>query len=841
MNTKLAHSNRLRPSRAFRIAALASFGLALAGLSHAQSYRDAYPLVDTNSLGGLSVNLNVIEPTDAQMQQIADAGFKFVRHDLTWEGTEKSKGVYDWRVADALMAKAKAKGLRVMMLLAYGNPLYTSDTGAPNTAASRAAYARFAAAAAARYAHQGVIWEVYNEPNLDIWWKNPNAADYAALVNATADAIRAVSADEWIVGLTTEMPSDSSRAFINAVLKAPGVLAKLDGIAFHPYTQAAPETMAAQWSEVRNTIEANRPADHPVSLMAGEVGYFRAWSGVTEDVQAAYDVRIALFNLSQGIGFTNLFNYSDLTTGDWQATGGLTRSGGNAPYASYTSVQKTVAALKGYKFSKRLDLGRADDYCLLFSNVSDATDTRIVCWTAGAPHLMNVPSSPITFQQTALSAASAPMVMLSTRSHRRSVVTVLPRLAASATGLAVDATGDATVFASNGPNPLLAVAAAWPKLPAALTLSTRTDAIAQLGSLLVNPAWASMPAGATLKIEDLATPVPGYNRPSFTTTLSNLSSLSLRSPTVQSAFNSLGALQDEMDKPRTLKFTISLPDGTSVTQSAAVVRKQPMAAFATTPQNGALTLRVENPTGAPFQGSVKASTGATTALQSVSFAQGETYKMAYFPTIASSLVEGDLNFGLYDFGPNAVAPSSPAVESAAQTVYRTPNFSPGNGWGLSVNGPSKSRGNVALGFGVADYLFITGGATVEMNYSFGAGNGSCFIALTAPAGVTSRSYAKVPLSIGMWVRGDGSRNGLRTQWVDSSNQTFQATYGTVDWTGWKWVSIPIQGNLTEHWGGANDGAVHGSIRPLTPLIFDSNGQATSGRISMFGMTIVGQK
>lgn len=814
-----------RTLKALSVAALA---VALSGLAQAQSYRETYPLTDTTSLNGLSVNMNLHEPSEAQLQQVVDAGFKFIRYEFTWEGIERKKGVYDWSVIDPTMARAKAKGLRVMALLAFGNPLYTADTGAPNTASSRAAFARFAAAAAARYARQGVIWEIYNEPNLPGWWRNPNAADYAALVNATADAIRGVSSEEWIVGLTTEMLRADNRAYIEAVVSTPGVLAKLDGIGFHPYTQDGPETMGAQWAAARALIESKRPADHPVALLAGEVGYHRDWAGITADVQASYTVRLALFNLSQGIGFTNIYSYDDVYgSSAWQSSGGLTSYGSNVPYAAYYAVQKMTGALKGYRFSKRLDLGRVDDYCLLFSKVGDPTDCKIVCWTTSTPHGIKVPSSPVSFTQV-------PLTVATTRALVSNTVT------ATAAGLSVNAANEPILFASNGPNPLVNVAAAWTKLPSSVMLSTRADGLNQLGSMIVSPAWAGMPTAATLKIEDVAAPVLGYTRPSYTANLTNLSKLTLNSPEVQTVFNSLAGLQDAMGAARNLRFTLSLPDGTSVTQATSVVRKQPMTTFATTPQSGALTLRVENPSGAPYVGSLKASTGSLNETQAVRLVQGEMFKMVYFTTLPTPSLASDLKYGLYDSGSNALFPADPVLSSAPQTVYRTPNFFASEGYSVTLGGTKTIAGTGTLGYGISDWSFTTGGATADVRYSFGAG-GSKYIMLNSPASMASVSFAKVPLYVGMWMKGDGSKNVIRAIFLDAANQTFQVTGPAIDWTGWKWVSIPVAGNFTAYWGGPNDGVVHGALRCVSPFLLDSNQMGTSGSISICGATIIGQK
>lgn len=75
----------------------------------------------------------------------------------------------------------------------------------PYTPEGRAAFARWAAAAAARYANitPPIIWECYNEPNGLFWRPQPNVTAYALLALETGKAIRAVVPDAIYVGPAT--------------------------------------------------------------------------------------------------------------------------------------------------------------------------------------------------------------------------------------------------------------------------------------------------------------------------------------------------------------------------------------------------------------------------------------------------------------------------------------------------------------------------------------------------------------------------------------------------------------------------------------------------------------
>src|SRR4030095_11321775 len=115
------------------------------------------------------VNIDFTEPKRGELNMITAGGFRWVRMDFKWDLTERVKGIYDFGPYERLLAALDAANLRALFVLYYGNPLY--DGGAPpRTAATRAAFARWAVAAAKRFVNRGILWELYNEPNHNQFW-----------------------------------------------------------------------------------------------------------------------------------------------------------------------------------------------------------------------------------------------------------------------------------------------------------------------------------------------------------------------------------------------------------------------------------------------------------------------------------------------------------------------------------------------------------------------------------------------------------------------------------------------------------------------------------------------
>lgn len=140
---------------------------------------------------GFGVNIHFTgDPCDLDL--IADAGFKFIRMDLAWESVERERGVYDFGRSgyDALTAGCTRRGIRILYILDYSNRLYESDRSV-RTEAGRKAFVAFSEVAARRYAGKAILWEIWNESNIEVFWTpQPSVEDYCRLVQETAPCVR---------------------------------------------------------------------------------------------------------------------------------------------------------------------------------------------------------------------------------------------------------------------------------------------------------------------------------------------------------------------------------------------------------------------------------------------------------------------------------------------------------------------------------------------------------------------------------------------------------------------------------------------------------------------------
>src|ERR1041385_8689243 len=81
---------------------------------------------------GVGVNIHFTRGHERDLDLIAAAGFRFVRMDFSWEGTERTKNQFDWSAYDELTANLEKRGLRAYYILDYSNPLYEETVASRN-------------------------------------------------------------------------------------------------------------------------------------------------------------------------------------------------------------------------------------------------------------------------------------------------------------------------------------------------------------------------------------------------------------------------------------------------------------------------------------------------------------------------------------------------------------------------------------------------------------------------------------------------------------------------------------------------------------------------------------
>lgn len=249
--------------------ALGAVALTLSALSLAESdYRTRYPLPTLTPLDGAGVNVRSATLTEADVRNIAKAGFKYVRMDLWWTNVEYFKGRFNFSFWDKVMKWTQANGLRVNFVLNAGNIHYTATSMTPpqSTAAQRA-FVQYAVSSVNRYKGRGVLWEILNEPD----GSSLTAEQYAELAHRVSQGIRRLAPDEWILGPSiSSISNPKALAYLQTCLEK-GLLKDVDAVSVHPYNWNAPETMLRAFDGLRAMLAKHGGRGTPI--LATEWGY----------------------------------------------------------------------------------------------------------------------------------------------------------------------------------------------------------------------------------------------------------------------------------------------------------------------------------------------------------------------------------------------------------------------------------------------------------------------------------------------------------------------------------------------------------------------------------------
>ncbi len=325
--------------------------------------------------------------TKEKLEAAFAAGFRVIRCGLLWHRIEKTLGVYDWSRVDGMAERYAKAGLKPIFVLDYSNPLYEPDKAAPRRDRSINAFVRWAAAATRRYRGRGIIWEIWNEPNLAGFWKpKPDRGAYTKLALATCRAIKNAAPGEVIIGPAA---FGFPWKFLETLFRS-GILECLDGVSVHPYRHSPPGTAVEEFAILRGLIDKYAPDDRTqVPIVVTEWGYHTtAKTGVSVEIQASHFISTQLISQLHGIPIVVWHRWNDFDKPDyWEANFGLVGANGK-PKPSLLAAKRIATVLAGFRIICRLAKGTSNDFFLLLSNNQGAR--KVLAWTLREAHIVTL-------------------------------------------------------------------------------------------------------------------------------------------------------------------------------------------------------------------------------------------------------------------------------------------------------------------------------------------------------------------------------------------------------------------------------------------------------------------
>ena len=213
--------------------------------------------------------------SEAEFDRMERGGVETLRFLIRWREVEPTPGAYDWGRVDALVARARARDIRLLPMI-YGSPEWidAAENHAPvGDGAEEAAWQGFLTALTTRYGSAIRRWQIWNEPNFDVYWEPPqSAAAYGRLVRLSANAIRAVNPRASIVlaGVAAVRNGVPWAGFLRDLYAVRGIERSFDFVGFHPYSPSI-RILHAQIERIRRLLA--RAGNPGARLAITEIGW----------------------------------------------------------------------------------------------------------------------------------------------------------------------------------------------------------------------------------------------------------------------------------------------------------------------------------------------------------------------------------------------------------------------------------------------------------------------------------------------------------------------------------------------------------------------------------------
>lgn len=187
--------------------------------------RDFLVISSTDTVGGSA------KYRAKQLKRQRRVGIGMLRVQFHWKDIERQPGAYDFHLYDANVAAAAKRGLRVLPLIFDPPPFAAHGSGGrpgsmypPDDVADMG---HFAAVLAARYGRGGSFWkahpklrripvrswQVWNEPNLPIYWApKPDPVAYTRMLQSVSSSIKGIDPKAEI--LTAGIPASKLKGAI---------------------------------------------------------------------------------------------------------------------------------------------------------------------------------------------------------------------------------------------------------------------------------------------------------------------------------------------------------------------------------------------------------------------------------------------------------------------------------------------------------------------------------------------------------------------------------------------------------------------------------------------------
>jgi hypothetical protein len=237
----------------------------------------------TRFVWGVGTHLIGARDNTLRLTQLADLGFTAFRDDVHWANVEAQQSRYlvpaEW---DAFVTSAASKGIRPLLILDYGNPLY-GQGARPTNAASIAAFAQYAKFMVQHFKGARPIYEVWNEWRMD---SPQDVREYVALLSNTHREIKHADPTAMVIaGGFGVRGVQALRWFVGA-----GGTKYVDAVSLHPYVHCESSSGPEGYVNLVKTMTDIVAKGPKRPLFLTEVGWptHHGRCGISEEEAATY-------------------------------------------------------------------------------------------------------------------------------------------------------------------------------------------------------------------------------------------------------------------------------------------------------------------------------------------------------------------------------------------------------------------------------------------------------------------------------------------------------------------------------------------------------------------------
>jgi polysaccharide biosynthesis protein PslG len=295
------------------------------------------------SLDQSPFGLNSHNAPPVYLERFADIGIRWHRIDIEWNLVERQKNNFDWGALDAVVSAATSRNLSLIGLIAY-SPAWAVGGDAANEPEERrrarmpvnpSDYLDFIDAVLSRYEKNFRVLSIWNEPNLDQFFRGTQNEYIDRLLVPALNRIREKAPSIVLAGPDLSSSGNPLTA-LGRILDSAGDL--FDVITHHQYDGGdTPRGRATEIEKLRRFIVARGYGDRPIWIT--ETG----WQA-TPDRQASLLTAMMAEMAQRSKWWTKTFWY-DSHGGGWGilADDGTPRGDPRPAFNAYAEVIRTSA------------------------------------------------------------------------------------------------------------------------------------------------------------------------------------------------------------------------------------------------------------------------------------------------------------------------------------------------------------------------------------------------------------------------------------------------------------------------------------------------------------------